>query len=425
MLLRAVRLSNGTRRHSKPRRLIFANRYFHPDQSATSRLLSDLAFHLAAKGWDVTVIASRQRYDDAMASLPESDRTGGVEITRVWTTRFGRASLPGRAIDYATFYCSAFFALLRSASRGAVVVAKTDPPMLGVLAAFVTSLTGMRLVQWLQDLFPEVAIASRSGLRALSLLTPLRDWSLRRSSRNVALSESMKRRVVEAGAGAVVRPNWFIEETSGSGRRDEIRSRMGASAGQLLIGYSGNLGRAHDAETILETMTILRLDDAIRFVIVGGGARYGWLRSQAEARKLTNVEFLPYFESSELFDALASTDLQWVSLLPEMEGMIVPSKIYGILAVGRGTIFIGSADGSIGRLILEHDAGEVFRPGDAPAIAARIRKMTVERKIVERYGSHARALHDVRYSREVALQEWEEILSEAAAEGREGDFPWR
>ena len=81
--------------------LIFVNRYFYPDHSATSQVLTDIAFGLAAKGYRVRVVTSRQRYSDRSAQLPSRERVRGVEVHRVWTTRFGRSGLPGRAVDYA------------------------------------------------------------------------------------------------------------------------------------------------------------------------------------------------------------------------------------------------------------------------------------------------------------------------------------
>src|SRR5437763_8117463 len=91
-------------------KVIFVNRYFHPDHSATSQMVSDLAFHLASRGWNVGAITSRLRYDDTRGRLASRESLNGVDVRRVWSSRFGRAFLPGRAIDYATFYCSAFFA---------------------------------------------------------------------------------------------------------------------------------------------------------------------------------------------------------------------------------------------------------------------------------------------------------------------------
>ena len=74
-------------------KIIFVNRFFFPDHSPTSVLLSDLAFHLADGGTDVRVITSRQDYDDPRAALVAQERIRGVRIYRIWTTAFGRQRL--------------------------------------------------------------------------------------------------------------------------------------------------------------------------------------------------------------------------------------------------------------------------------------------------------------------------------------------
>ena len=140
-------------------RVCFVNRYCYPDGSATSQLMTDLAGELSSRGWQVTMVGSNQRYDDASARLPATDRWRGVDIARVATTRFGRGSLAGRAIDYLSFCLGLPFVLWKVLRRGDVLVAKTDPPMLGVFAAPFTRLRGARTVNWLQDLFPEIAVA--------------------------------------------------------------------------------------------------------------------------------------------------------------------------------------------------------------------------------------------------------------------------
>src|SRR5947199_279632 len=185
-----------------PRRVLFVNRFFHPDHSATSQMLSDLAFHLAARGWRVEVVTSRQRYDDAAARLASRETVSGVAVKRVWSARFGRGFLPSRAIDYATFYASAFLALLRRASRETTIVALTDPPLISVVAAMAAMLRGATLINWTQDLFPEIAEAL--GMRALRVLRRARDWSLRRARTNVALGDSMAARL----PNAIVIHNW-------------------------------------------------------------------------------------------------------------------------------------------------------------------------------------------------------------------------
>ena len=123
---------------------IVINRFFYPDHSATSQLLSDLAFHLAEGGHRVCVVASRQRYDDPGARLASRETVEGVGVYRVWTSRFGRRFLPGRAVDYLTFYLSATFRLWWLARRGDVVVVKTDPPLVSVVAGWVGCDPGVR-----------------------------------------------------------------------------------------------------------------------------------------------------------------------------------------------------------------------------------------------------------------------------------------
>src|SRR5690348_17281726 len=184
-------------------KLIFVNRYFHPDHSATSQMLSDLAFALAERGQAVCVITSRQRYDAPIDRLPARETMKGVAVHRLWTSRFGRANLVGRSMDYATFYAAAVWRLWWLARRGDVVIAKTDPPMLSLVAAPVCWLRGARLVNWLQDIFPETAGALGVGGRGANVLYRVlrwfRDRSLNAAHTNVVIGERMAERVCGLG----------------------------------------------------------------------------------------------------------------------------------------------------------------------------------------------------------------------------------
>lgn len=374
------------------RRVVFVNRYFHPDHSATSQIASDLAFHLVGRGWDVVVITGRQRYDDPAARLAAREIVRRVQIVRVWSTRFGRGTLLGRAFDYVTFYASAFLAILTRASRRSVVVALTDPPLISVVAALATTLRRARLVNWLQDLFPEVAEAL--GMRPLRLLRRPRDWSLRRARRNVVLGERMAGRVPNAR----VIHNWADGDLHPMPRPHEAR---------FVAGYSGNLGRAHDADTILGAMRLL---PDVRFVFTGGGAQLDRVRREAG----TNVSFRPYAPREQLSESLSSADVHLVSLRPALEGLIVPSKFYGILAVARPVIFIGARDGELARLIDAHGCGAVVEQGDAEGLARILGELANDRERAAGMGRRGRALYLERFAPARAFAEWEHVLEEAA-----------
>ena len=174
-------------------KIVFINRYFYPDHSATSQLLSDLAFDLASRGQEIHVITGCQLYGDPHAALSAEELIRGVHVHRVPTSRFGRGNLWGRAADYLTFYLGASWRLLRLIGQADIVVAKTDPPMMSVPASWVVKLKRGVLVNWVQDLFPEVATSlDVHGLRfAAPMLKRLRNHSLRSGRTNVVLGEVM------------------------------------------------------------------------------------------------------------------------------------------------------------------------------------------------------------------------------------------
>jgi hypothetical protein len=81
-------------------------------------------------------------------------------------------------------------------------------------------------------------------------------------------------------------------------------------------------------------------------------------------RDLSNFRLRPYQPKERLGETLAAADVHLVSLNPKLEGLIVPSKFYGIAAAGRPTIFISAEDGEIGRMLKENDCGFTVAPGD-------------------------------------------------------------
>jgi colanic acid biosynthesis glycosyl transferase WcaI len=354
-------------------------------------MLSDLSFHLAERGWRVEVVTGRQRYDDAGARLAAREMVRGVDVRRVWTTRFGRGFLPGRAIDYATFYIAAFFALLRRARRGSTIVALTDPPLISVVAALAAMLRRATLINWTQDLFPEVAEAL--GMGALRVLRSARDWSLRRAKVNVALGDSMAARL----PNAVVIHNWA----------DADLHPVDVPHSRFIVGYSGNLGRAHDAGTMLAAVRALRGDEDIEFVITGGGAQLEAIR----AEQLPNVRFAGYAPRERLSESLSEADAHLVTLLPALEGLIVPSKFYGVLAVARPVLFVGAPDGELARIIQSNECGFIIEPGDGEALASRIRELAGDRDRARAIGLRGRRLYDERFAAHIALSSWERVLT--------------
>src|SRR5436190_21038666 len=183
-------------------RLIFLNRFFFPDHSATSQILSDLAFHLADSGAEVHVITSRQLYDDPHAALAAEERVAGVYIHRVATTRFGRTGLAGRSLDYLSYSASMYRSTLALLGRDDFLIAKTDPPLTSIFALTLAGIRHAHLINWLQDIYPETALALGVPGVTSSVGTPLsrlRDISLRNAAANVVVGNGMARTVMLRG----------------------------------------------------------------------------------------------------------------------------------------------------------------------------------------------------------------------------------
>ncbi len=400
-------------------RLLVVNRFFHPDTSATSQLLTDLLDALDARGFAITVLTGRHGYLNTGVVLPARAWRGGIEVCRLRDTGCGRFSLPGRALDCASFMASAFLALLVRARPGDVILAKTDPPLISVTAWLAARLTGARLVNWCQDLFPENAAAM--GLRlgrgaAGTALRALRNVSLRGAEMNVALSQGMAARLAAGGvprARLTVIPNWAdgARIRPLAPRDNPLRAAWGLGE-SFVVGYSGNLGCAHPVEPVVELIALLADEPGLAFLFIGAGAGYRPLRAALAARGLENVVFRPYQDQALLPQSLTVPDVHLVTLRPEWEGLVVPSKLYGVLAAGRPVVFIGDPEGDVAQIVRD-GPGLVARPEAMPALAVELRALRRDPARLKRMGAAARQAYEA-CPRNASLDAWTRCLRAAA-----------
>ncbi|MEO6876133.1 MAG: glycosyltransferase family 4 protein [Opitutaceae bacterium] len=392
-------------------RVIFLNRFYWPDEPATAQLLTDLAENLAAAGHDVTVIAS----------CPDSNRArrrenrAGVAISRVTSTRWSKHGVVGKAADFVTFYLSALIKLIFTVQRDDCVVALTDPPLLGVGAWLVARLCGARIFHWTQDIYPEIAIVL-SGHSWLRFITPLRNLAWRKSDGCVTLGSDMAALLIGDGVPAkhvTVLPNWAPAGLTVPPRStvDALR-RAWNLEGKFVVAYSGNLGRVHDLDPVLDVATALRDDAGIALVFIGGGAQRTRLEAQVAERELSNVHFHPSQARNQLATALALGDLHLVTLLPGCESLVFPSKLYGVTAVGRPVLFIGPGECEIARLVETRGLGRAFGREDTVAIAATIRELQGDPASLRRMAAAAAGFAHHHSGPTQAGQVWDALLKQ-------------
>ncbi|MDB6170430.1 MAG: hypothetical protein JWM88_3294 [Verrucomicrobia bacterium] len=355
-------------------KIVFLNRFYWPEEPATAQLLADLAEELAGRGWRVRVIASHS----GAAGIPAQETRHGVEIRRVRGTRWAGSGVAGKAADFATFSLGALWALMLSVRRGDRVVALTDPPLLGIGAWVVARLRGARMFHWIQDIYPEIAVAL-TGHRWLIATRPWRNLAWRRADGCVTLGSDMASVLHEEGVREekiTVSANWAPAGlvTPGAAESGPLRAAWNLE-GRFVVAYSGNLGRVHDLEPILEVAALLRNEPRVSFVFIGSGAQRDRLRALAEAKQLTNVGFHDAQPRRDLARTLALADLHLVTLLPGCERLVFPSKLYGIAAVGRPVIFVGPKESALARLVEREGFGRAFGRTETSQIAEAIRSL--------------------------------------------------
>ena len=214
-------------------------------------------------------------------------------------------------------------------------------------------------------------------------------------------------------------PNWADGAliTPVAPEANALRAEWGLT-GAFVVGYSGNLGRAHEYETILDAIARLEAAPAppdgqrVVWLLIGGGALYRQFEAEAGRRGLASVRFAPYQPRERLAESLSASDVHLVSLRPDMEGLVVPSKYYGIAAAGRPAIFIGDGDGEIARSLARHGTGFTVAAGDGAALAAVVARLAAHPGEAARMGHAARAAFEAEFSRDRAVARWAALLGD-------------
>jgi colanic acid biosynthesis glycosyl transferase WcaI len=382
--------------------VVFLNRSYWPDTGATGQLLTELAEDLVrVHGFDVTVVTGYPLRRDRR--VPASETRNGVHVVRARGTVFDPRRFAGRALNYVTYFlssCAVMLAgrrLVAGARRADVIVALTDPPIIGLAAALGAWRSGARLVFLCQDVFPEVAVLVEGFRSRLvdAILDRIGRFIIRKADRVVALGDTMKRRLV-ATKGAdpsrvEVIHNWADCAALTPAPRSNAFSRAHGLDGRFVVMHAGNIGLSQDFDVVLDAAARLAARDDVVFVLIGDGARRMGLQQDVAARGLPNVRFIPFQPREAMRESYASADVFLVTLKPGLAGFIVPSKLYGILAAGRPSVTAVEEDSEAVQITREYACGIVVPPGDGAALADAIVRLRADSGLRETLGSNARA----------------------------------
>lgn len=405
-------------RRNRPRRLLFINQYYWPDHASTAQHLTDLAEALASEEHECHVLCGQGTYKPGAPRPPKHEVHNGVHIHRVPATSFGRRSTLRRMIDYLSFYARALLLALML-PRFDAVVTLTTPPIIGLVGTILRRLKGSRHVYWSMDLHPDASLAlgrmSRSNL-VVAALAWLSDFVYRQADKVVVLGPYMADRIAAKGARAdrlTQVPVWSRRDEVYPLPRDRhpLRESLGL-ADKFVAMYSGNLGLAHSFEEFLEAARRLREREDIVFLYVGGGPRLDEVRTAKEREGLDNVRLLDYFPREQLHISLSVADVHLISMRREMTGIVVPGKLYGVMASGRPALFVGPEHCESADTVRQADCGLTVRLGDVDGLVEGLTRLAEDPVLVQQMGARGRAAFLGGYEKTSCCTQWNALIGE-------------
>ncbi|BCL35207.1 glycosyltransferase family 4 protein [Nostoc sp. MS1] len=403
-------------------KLSVITQFFPPDYAPTGQLIEELVKQLGLQEVNVEVFTSQPGYAFQSQNAPAVEWIDRVRVQRSRTAQLWSGRIRGKAVNGVLYTLRAFLYLLRAWRRSNILLVTTAPPFLPIIGYLAYLLFKLPYVCILYDLYPDIAIAlgvvsKRSWLASLWHTVNKQIWL--KASGIVVLSPAMKEKIVShcpqvAGKVAVIHSwanpdaivpipkeeNWFAHEYG--------------LVNKFTVLYSGNMGRCHDIDTMLEAAKQLQ-DEPIQFVCIGGGAKREELIKEVNELGLKNFTFLPYQDKQVLPYSLTACDLSLVSVDSITEGLVVPSKFYSALASGRPLAVICSKSSYLREMVAKGNCGGTFENGDGEGLAQFIRFLSRDPQVGQRMGDAGRQYLRSHFTPKVIAQQYLRVLQRAVS----------
>ena len=392
-------------------KITILTQFYPPDYAATGQLIEELAVALVNKGQPVQVYTGKPAYAFDLSDAPKEEFVDGVQVRRTGAARFLPKRIRGKLINGIIFCVRSAIRLRNKAARGSHLLITSAPPFLSLVGWLYNRLFGHSYTCLIYDIYPDVAVrlgVVRQDRWIVKMWDTVNHIVWKRAQSLIVLSEAMKQLLLEKDASLEdkihVIHSWadaeFIKPIPKE--KNFFVKRYGVDRFFTVL-YSGNLGRCHDEETIIQCVRLLRTNPDIKFLFIGNGAGSLRVREAICSGLLPNAIQLPYQDKEVLPYSLSAGDLSLVSLKPNMDAVVAPSKFYGILAAGRPVAIICPEGCYLRELVDEGNCGNYFTNGDAQGLANYIEGLARDRRKVEYLGKNARLFCENRFTLEKVL----------------------
>lgn len=409
------------KKQTRPKKLLVITEFFPPDYAATGQLIEELVTELnrvSPEELEIEVFTGQPGYAYSTYSAPPRERLNGVHIYRTRVTRIWSKRIRGKIIGGIIFTIRAFFHIVLNFYRYDLLLLTSAPPFLTLAAYVAKKICRCSYICLIYDIYPDVAIALNVFKKDHWVTKAWQELNRRiwtNSQEIIVLSDDMKEMVIKHfpqimdkvsvihswGDPRLIIPmekqdNWFAREHS--------------LVNKFTILYSGNIGRCHDIDTIIQAAQLLREEKKIQFVFIGGGAKIEEVREKVAEMELTNFLFLPYQHKSTLPYSLTACNLHLVSLEYKVYGLVAPSKLYPALATGLPVAIICHQECYLRKMIASGQFGVAIDNGDSIYLANFVRRLSRDRQLAQQMGKSGRSYMEKNFTIEKIAKEYWEII---------------
>ncbi len=377
--------------------LFIVNQFYPPDYAPTGQLIQELVLSLNCQDTLIRVFTGQPGYAFKNKYAPSLQKIRGIIVRRTRATQILGNRIRGKAVNGLLFFIRTALHLLKNLKKTDTLLLTTAPPFLLFLGYLLHCIRGTSYICLIYDLYPDVAetlnvVPSQNWFvkfwHALNRIT----WN--EAEQIIVLSSNMKEQILNKhphlAAKIIIIPNWadpnFIVPIQKTRNWFALRYKL---TEKFTILYSGNMGRCHDMDTILQAAYELK-DEPMQFVFIGGGAKYQSCIDMIKEMGLNNCLFLPYQEREILPYSLTACDLSLVSVAEGMSGVVAPSKLYSALATGRPVAVICDNRSYLRETIEQARCGLTFANGDGLGLAQFIRQLASSPALAESMGKAGR-----------------------------------
>jgi glycosyltransferase involved in cell wall biosynthesis len=414
-----------TNKIKKTAEIVFVEQFYYPEGWGGAQIPVDITTNLAGSGRAITVLCGKAQYVPVQGRVSSDPRGAGVKIRYVPRCWICRGNWRGAIAQ--VWFCLAAVLILFMRRRPSLLIVQTNPPLIVVAMSLVASIFRCPLIIIAQDLYPEVMIAhgmlaERSLLgRILAMVFSV---AYGRARRVVSLGPKMTARLLDkrVAVGRVCEiSNWATGDLGVIRGPANILTQKWGLTGKFVLLYSGNMGVAHDSDTVLHAIASARSAlSNLRLIIVGQGGRITQVEQLTKDLGLTDlVQFKPLVSSELMPHALGIADLALVTLLPGFEGLVVPSKLLGHMARGVASLYIGPTDSDIAQLIEKSRGGIMVSNGEIARLGSLLIDLANDPSRLSRMGSSAARYYEAHLSREIGLSRYGELVDRVLESGNQ------